>query len=357
MTQIVKTKPVDASTTATEGASTRKNRRRGPFGTAHGRRVYAVTFVVVLACCVLFTSGLLMYKNPMELGTPGFWLIAKRRAVSLVAMAIVAVCQSLATVCFHTVTSNRILTPSIMGFESLYRLIATATVFFLGSAALVHFEGIGLFLLQVALMVGLSLALYGWLFIGGVKNLHLMLLVGIVIGGGLGSVATFMQRMLYPSEFDVLAARLFGSVNNADAALFPVAIPLVVLAAAGLFALSGKLNLISLGEDIAINLGVNHKRVVIAVLALVSVLMAVSTSLVGPMTFLGFLVATLTYQSCDTYDHRRLLPLSVFMCYAILTGAYFFMNHVFHAQGVVSVVIELVGGLAFLWVIMKKGRL
>ena len=91
MTQIVKTKPVDASTTATEGASTRKNRRRGPFGTAHGRRVYAVTFVVVLACCVLFTSGLLMYKNPMELGTPGFWLIAKRRAVSLVAMAIVAV--------------------------------------------------------------------------------------------------------------------------------------------------------------------------------------------------------------------------------------------------------------------------
>ena len=75
------------------------------------------------------------------------------------------------------------------------------------------------------------------------------------------------------------------------------------------------------------------------------------------MTFLGFLVAALTYQACDTYDHRRLLPMSIVMCYAVLTGAYFIMNNFFHAQGVVSVVIELVGGAAFLWVIMKKGRL
>jgi len=329
----------------------------GPFGTARGRTIYRVTFVAITAASILFTVGLLAYNNPMEFGTRGFWLIAERRANAVIAMAIVAVCQALSTVCFHTVTANRILTPSIMGFESLYRLIATATVFFFGAAILAKFEGVALFLVQIALMIGLSLALYGWLFVGGVKNLHLMLLVGIVIGGGLGSVSTFMQRMLYPSEFDVLAARLFGSVNNADADLFPIAIPLVVAAALGLLAMAGPLNLVSLGESIATNLGVNYKRVVIQVLALVSVLMAVSTSLVGPMTFLGFLVATLTYQACDTYDHRRLLPMSIVMCYAVLTGAYFIMNNFFHAQGVVSVVIELVGGAAFLWVIMKKGRL
>lgn len=53
-----------------------------------------------------------------------------------------------------------------------------------------------------------------------------------MLGGGLASVSTFMQRMLTPSEFDVLTARLFGSVNNADASYYPVAIPLVVVAAA-----------------------------------------------------------------------------------------------------------------------------
>ena len=92
-------------------------------------------------------------------------------------------------------------------------------------------------------------------------------------------------------------------------------------------------------------------------LVVVSVLMATSTALVGPMTFLGFLVATLTYQLCGTYDHRYILPMAVSLGLLVLTGAYFLMYHVFDAQGVVSIIIELVGGCAFLVVILRKGRL
>ena len=90
---------------------------------------------------------------------------------------------------------------------------------------------------------------------------------------------------------------------------------------------------------------------------LVSVLMATSTALVGPMTFLGFLVAMLTYQLCGTYDHRYILPMAISVGLLVLTGAYVLMNNVFHAQGVVSIIIELVGGGAFLVVILRKGRL
>src|SRR5690625_7686316 len=72
------------------------------------------------------------------------------------------------------------------------------------------------FLLQVVAMVALSVLLYGWLLRGRYANMQVMLLVGIIIGGGLGSVSTFMQRLLTPSEFDVLTARLFGSVTNAS---------------------------------------------------------------------------------------------------------------------------------------------
>ena len=43
--------------------------------------------------------------------------------------------------------------------------------------------------------------------------------------------------------------------------------------------------------------------------------------------------------------------------FVVLTGAYFIMNHVFYAQGVVSIIIELVGGSVFLFVILRKGRL
>ncbi|MDO5032045.1 iron chelate uptake ABC transporter family permease subunit [Corynebacterium sp.] len=339
------------------GPSSAKNRAVGSFQSqAAARKYWIILGIVVLigAACAL---GLLAYGNPMDFGTRKWWLIAERRAEAVTAMAIVAVCQAMATVAFHTVTNNRILTPSIMGFESLYTAINTATVFLLGAAGFTAARHLGTFVLQLLLMVLLSLLLYTWLLTDRANNMHAMLLVGIVIGGGLASLSSFMQRLLTPSEFDVLTARLFGSVNNADSAYYPIAIPLVVLASAGLYLNSRKLNVLALGRDTATSLGVNHRLNAVYTLVLISLLMATSTALVGPMTFLGFLVATLSYQFAETYDHRLLFPMAAATAFAVLTAAYFLMKHVFYAEGVVSIIIELVGGSLFLYVIMRKGRL
>ena len=332
-------------------------REVGAFQTSQSKRRYWLVVGALVVAALLFTAGLLSWGNPMEFGTRGYWLIAERRMNSVIAMAVVAVCQAVATVAFQTVTNNRIITPSIMGFESLYVAIHTSTVYFLGAAGLNNARTLEMFVVQLVLMVGLSLILYTWLLAGDNPNMHAMLLVGIVLGGGLGSVSTFMQRLLTPSEFDVLTARLFGSVNNADPAYYPLAVPLVLVAAGLMFMNSRRLNVLSLGRDVAVNLGVNHKKHAVYTLVLVSVLMAVSTALVGPMTFLGFLVATLAYQFADTYDHRYVFPMAALLGYCILAGAYFIMNHIFYAQGVVSIIIELVGGLTFLIVVLRKGRL
>ena len=332
-------------------------REVGAFQTSQSKRRYWLLTASLVVAALLFTAGLLSWGNPMEFGTRGYWLIAERRMNSVIAMAVVAVCQAVATVAFQTVTNNRIITPSIMGFESLYVAIHTSTVYFLGAAGLNNARTLEMFVVQLVLMVGLSLILYTWLLAGDNPNMHAMLLVGIVLGGGLGSVSTFMQRLLTPSEFDLLTARLFGSVNNADPAYYPLAVPLVLVAAGLMYVNSRRLNVLSLGRDVAVNLGVNHKKHAVYTLVLVSVLMAVSTALVGPMTFLGFLVATLAYQFADTYDHRYVFPMAALLGYCILAGAYFVMNHIFYAQGVVSIIIELVGGLTFLIVVLRKGRL
>ena len=313
-----------------------------------------VTLAVLAAA---FALGLLAIGNPMPIGSRGFWLIAELRATSLVVMGVAAFCQATATIAFQTVTGNRIITPSIMGFESLYTAIQTTAVYTLGVAGVVALQGTGQFLIQVALMVAMSVLLYGWLLRGKYANLQVMLLIGIVLGGGLGSVSSFMQRLLTPSEFDVLTARLFGSVTNASVEYLPYAIPLCLVAGVLIWLNARTLNVISLGRDVCINVGIDHGRQTIYTLVLVSVLMAVSTALIGPMTFFGFLVATLTYQLAGTHDHRRLLPVGVLVGFVVLAGAYFLMNHVFYAQGVVSIIIELVGGTVFLVVIMRKGRL
>ena len=302
----------------------RQTRSVGSFKSPAAARRYWIILLTLLAVGALLAFGLVAYGNPMEYGTRGFWLIAKRRSAALVAMIVVAVCQSTATVAFHTVTNNRIITPSIMGFESLYVAINTSTIFFLGAAGLTASRTVGNFLLQMVIMVGLSLLLYSWLLTNRSNSMH---------------------------------ARLFGSVNNAETEYYPIAIPLMVVAAVLLYANSRTLNVVALGRDAATNLGVSHKAHAIYTLVLVSVLMAVTTALVGPMTFLGFLVATLAYQFAETFDHRYLFPMATAIAFVVLAGAYFLMQHVFNAQGVVSIIIELVGGSVFLFVILRKGRL
>jgi len=272
-------------------------------------------------------------------------------------MAIAALCQSLATVAFHSVTNNRIITPSLLGYDALYSTIQTSMIFFFGAGALVGFTGTGAFLTQVGLMVLMSLLLYGWLLSGKYANLQLMLLVGIIIGTGLNSVSTFMRRMLAPSDFDILQARLFGSVTNADAAYFPIVIPLVLVVGVLLYAFSNRLNLVSLGKDVATSFGVNHRGSVIYTLILISLLMSVSTALIGPLTFFGFLVATLSYQVASTYDHKYVFPMAFALGFFVLTSAYFFMYHIFNTPSVVSVIIELFGGIIFLAVILKRRSL
>lgn len=326
------------------------------FSSPRARYKYWLILGTLVLLGGLSAFGLLAYQNPMPVGSEVFWRIAHRRLDAVVAMAIVALCQAMATVAFHTVTNNRIITPSIMGFESLYVAINTATAYFFGVTGLLESRNLTMLILQISLMVGLSLVLYSWL-LSGKNNLHAMLLIGIVIGGGLGSLSTFMQRLLTPSEFDVLTARLFGSVNNADPSYYPVVLPLCLGAAAILYLLSRHLNVISLGREVATNLGLRYRGASISILILVSVLMAVSTALVGPMTFLGFLVATLAYQFSDTYDHRYIFPMAFVTAFTVVAGAYFLMNHVFYAQAVVSIIIELIGGCVFLAVLLRKGRL
>lgn len=328
-----------------------------PFRVKRDKINYFLMLSIFSILAALAAIGLILYKNPVPVSSPSFKPVLKRRMVAVVAMAIASICQSFATIPFQTVTNNRLITPSILGFEALYSLIHTSIIFFLGVSALQSFSGPVPFYIQVALMSIMSLMLYGWLLGGKRKSVDILLLVGVVFGIGLKSVGSFMRRLLTPSEFDVLQARLFASVNNADSRYFPVAIPLVLVAIVLIFLSANKLNLITLGRDTSINLGENHKRLTKYILTLTSVLISISTALVGPLTFLGFLVSTITYQIVRTYDHRYILPIAAVLSFLILAGSYFFMYHVFNAQGVVSIIIELFGGVSFLILLFSKGNL
>jgi len=332
-------------------------RSTNKFSSKKERKRYWIILIACIVVGLLSTLGLLLYNNPVPVDSPSFIPVVQRRLTAIVAMLVAALCHSFSTVAFQSVTSNRMITPSLLGYESLYSFIQTSTLYLFGASALVSFTGIGAFFFQVTMMIILSLMLYGWLLSGKYGNLHLMLLIGIIIGAGLNSVSGFMRRLLAPSEFDLLQSRLIGSVNNADSEYFPVAIPIVIVTVLCLYFFSRRLNVLSLGKDVATTFGVRYQPSIIITLVLVAILMSISTTLIGPLTFFGFLVAMLSYQAAPTFDHRYVFPMAFAIGYAILTSAYFLLYHVFNAQTVVAVIIELFGGIIFLTVILRKRSL
>lgn len=258
------------------------------FRSKRERKAYYRLCLALLILAFLFTYGLLVYNNPVPISSPSFLPVIKRRQNALIAMAMASVCQALATVIFQTITSNKIITPSLLGFEAIYATINTSVMYFLGVSVFLALGNVYFYLGQILIMVLVCLLLFYGILNMKNSSIDLVLLVGVVMGQGLRSVSAFMRRILSPSEFDVLQSSLFASVNNAKADYFWISLAIIGIIVLIIFANTSKLNVLALGKDVGENIGLNYKRESIKYLVCVSILMSISTALVGSMTFLDF---------------------------------------------------------------------
>lgn len=300
---------------------------------------------------VLAAASVALYLTVDLGGNLGY--VLPRRINRVLTMVLVAYSVGVSTVLFQTITGNRILTPSIMGFDALYLLIQTGLVFFVGSSGVVALGSTTKFGVELALMVAFSWAIYRWLFTGSGTSLHLVLLVGIVFGTMFRGVSSLLQRLLEPSEFVVLQDAMFASFTNVDTGLLRVSFVLVGLASLVVLGLRRQFDVLALGRDTAISLGVDHARVVTAVLVVCSVLVGVCTALVGPITFFGLIVANLAYALCRRFRHRHVLPITVLLGVIALVGGQVVLEQVFAFDTALSIVIEFAGGLLFLVMLLR----
>lgn len=280
--------------------------------------------------------------------------ILLHRGLTLATMLLVAFAASTSTLLFQTVTNNRILTPSIMGFENLFVLIQTLIIFVFGAKGIPWVGVSGKFLCEALLLVMFSAVLYRWLFLGRRDNLHLVLLVGIICGTLFRSASSLMQRLLTPTEFAVLQGRMFATFTRAVPELVALTALIVAIVAIVIWRRRFELDVLALGRNSAVNLGINFNRSVTLILLLVSVLVAVSTALVGPLTFLGFMVANLAYLVAGSSQHRILLPTAFLLGVISLVGGQLILEHLLNMAGALSVVIEFIGGTLFILLLLKK---
>lgn len=307
--------------------------------------------------CLLGFLALTSVIAFMTIGANGHWdFVLSFRSGKLAAMLLVAYSVAVSSVLFQTITHNRILTPSIMGFDALYTLIQAIVIFWFGLNMGGALGVTGKFVLEVSAMTVFACLLFQWIFSGASHSLHLLLLVGIVFGLLFRSLSGLMVRMIDPNEFLFLQDKMFASFNAIRTNLLLVSAIMVAAVSVIGWRLRRAYDVLSLGREVAINLGIHYRKTLWLTLILISVMVSVSTALVGPVTFFGLLVSNLAYMIMQTDKHKYTVPAAVLLGIVALVGGQTVLEHGLALNTTVSVVIEFAGGIMFIALIVRKGQ-
>ena len=321
-------------------AAHRKNRRK---------LALLVFLVVVAAAAYLFTD--VSFANERL-----FRYAMKIRIPKLIAMLVTAAAIGGASIVFQSVINNTIVTPCLLGMNSLYTLIHTAVVFVAGSGSFLVVNGNISFAVDLVLMGVAATVIYSYLFRKTNHNILYVLLIGTVLTSFFGSIQSTLVRVMDPNEYEGLLASLVASFSNINSEIIVFA---VLLLAVLIFALRRELALLdvlTLGRDQAVNLGVDYDRAIRRLLLGVALCIAIATAMVGPISFLGLIIANLSRQLLKTYRHSQLIAGSALFGMIVLAGGQMIVEQVFVYAVPVSVFITVGGGIYFLYLLLGKRR-
>ncbi|MDF4606401.1 iron chelate uptake ABC transporter family permease subunit [Vibrio parahaemolyticus] len=288
------------------------------------------------------------------LNADNYQYFLSRRVPKVLAIVLAGVAIAQSSMVFQTITHNRILTPSIMGFDALYVLTQVLIVLLFGGLSTLVLNIYVNFTIAACIMVAFSLLLFGFYFSKGSRNLITLLLVGLIFGQLFSNVASFFSLLMDPNTFAFVQSKLYASFNNVKVNLVYFSAPMLILACWLLFRMHRTLDVFWLDQDNAKSLGVDVPKVTRNVFILSAVLIAISTALVGPIMFFGLLVTNLSREMFHSYQHKTLLIGCSLLAISSLLSGQWIIENVFNFETTLSVVINFLGGIYFLYLLLKN---
>ncbi|MFI3250885.1 MAG: iron chelate uptake ABC transporter family permease subunit [Eubacteriales bacterium] len=312
---------------------------------------FTLIFMITLAVvCSLF----FLYYGLSGLSEKAFNYTLNLRQPRLYAMIIAGFCIGTGSIAFQSVIRNTIVTPCLLGMNSLYSLVQTGIFFFLGAESILVYNRNLSFILNLVVMSIAALLIYGYLFRKTNYNVLYVLLAGTVLSSFFGSLTTGMTRVMDPNDYDTLLDSLVASFGRVNEDILWISMAVVIGVVIVFWRDVRLLDVITLGKDQSINLGVDYDKAISRILLAVVILIAVATALVGPISFLGLIIANISRQLFKTYRHSYLMAGSALFGVIILAGGQGFIEHFLPFSTYISVLINIVGGGYFLFLIMKN---
>ncbi|MGL5049818.1 MAG: iron chelate uptake ABC transporter family permease subunit [Fusobacteriaceae bacterium] len=278
------------------------------------------------------------------------------RGGKILAILLSGSCIGISTVIFQTITKSRILTPSIMGLDSLYVFLQTLIIFFFKYIPKEFNGSFTRFFISVFCMIGLTILLQKSFFRDQKPKILYLILIGMVGGTFLDSLSNTMQIFMNPDEFLILQSLIYASYSKVEINLLLFACSIVLLTIYFIKDDLRNLDVLALGYENAINLGLDYNKLIQKFFIVIGILVSVSTALVGPITFLGLLTVNLAKEIFPTYMHKYILQGSIIFSVILLLVGQFLVEKIFGNSFPVSIIINLLGGSYLLYMILKERK-
>lgn len=320
------------------------------------KKTISIRNIIILSVLVIVVCATYLLINSHPENPNLFGYILSLRIPTLVVMMIAAFSIGSASLIFQSIINNRIVTPCLLGMNTMYTLVHTAVVFVVGSGSILATNSNLSFAVDLIVMSVVATFIYSFMFEKTGNNVLYVLLIGTVLSSFFGSIQSTMIRVMDPNEYDALLTTLVADFNNINVEV--IYFSLILLTALTIFLWKDLmlLDVITLGKEQAINLGVDYNRTVRRLLLGVVLCIAVATAMVGPISFLGLIIANLARQLLKTHKHSQLIFGSALMgMLAIITGQ-LVSQHIFSYAVPISTFITIGGGVYFLYLLLfKKG--
>ena len=314
-------------------------------------RKLMVLVTIVLMVCAAYLLIHAYTQNPKL-----FQYVLSLRIPTLMVMLIAAFVIGSATIIFQSIINNRIVTPCLLGMNAMYTFVHTGIVFVAGFGSQIAANANFSFALDLIVMTVTATFLYGYMFKKTGNNVLYVLLIGTVLSSFFGSLQSTMIRVMDPNAYDALLTTLVADFTNVRAEIIAFSLVLIIILTVVLWKDLRLLDVMTLGKDQAVNLGIDYDRTVGRLLLGVVLCIAVATAMVGPISFLGLIIANLARQLLKTHRHSQLIMGSALMGMAAMIAGQMVSQHVFQYSVPVSTFITIGGGVYFLYLLLfKKG--
>ncbi len=284
-----------------------------------------------------------LFNNPEDV-----FLITISRLPRLLAIIITGAGLSICGLIMQTITNNKFVSPSTAGTMEWCKLgVLISILFFGGEHKLIK--------IIVAFIIALIGNFFFMLILKNIKfkNSLMVPLIGMMLGSVISSITSFIS---YKYELiQNISAWLqgnFSTVIKGNYEILYLGIPTAIIT----YIYANNFTIASMGEEFAINLGVNYQKIVTIGLILVSFITSLIVVTIGSIPFVGLIIPNIVSMMKGDSIKNTIFDISVIGSIFVLLCDILGRIIIYPYEISVSTIISIVGSIIFLFILFKKEK-